>query len=105
MSRGEELMGVRIVGVVPVGVTAAGVVLVGVRTTGVLLREAQERACGSRPPEDVIMSERADMRDGECTLEPRLAGAAVGLVTGGAAGSRGVLMEVRGREVGGLRSG
>lgn len=98
MSRGEELMGVRMVGVVLVGVTAAGVVLVGVSTTGVLLREAQERACGARSPEDVIMSERADMSDGEWTLEPGRAGVVV-------VGSRGVLMLVSGSEVGGLRSG
>lgn len=105
MSLGEELIGVRIVGVVPVGVRAAGVVLVGVSTTGVLLREAQERACGSRSPEEVIMSERASMRDGELTLEPRLVGTAVGLVMEGAVGSRGELMVVRGRDVGGLGSG
>lgn len=101
MSRGEELMGVRMVGVVLVGVTAAGVVLVGVSTTGVLLREAQERACGVRSPEDVIMSERADMSDGEWTLEPGRAGVVPVVVVG----SRGVLMLVSGSEVGGLRSG
>ena len=65
MSRGEELMGVRIVGVVLEGVTAAGVVLVGVSIIGVLLREAQERAWGSRILDEVIMSESADMSDGE----------------------------------------
>ena len=101
MSRGEELMGVRTVGVVLQGVTAAGVVFVGVSITGVLLREAQERACGSWLP--VIMSDSADMRDGEWTLEARVAGDGAGVEVRMQAVSRGVLMEVSGRDVGGLR--
>lgn len=105
MSRGEELMGVRMVGVVLEGVTAAGVVLVGVSTTGVLLREAQERAWGSRSPDEVIMSESANMRDGELTLEPRRAGDGAGVEVRVVVKSKGVLMEVSGREVGGLRIG
>lgn len=42
ISRGEELMGVRTVGVLLLGVRSAGVVLVGVNTKGVLLRDPQD---------------------------------------------------------------
>lgn len=70
ISRGEELTGVRIVGVLLVGVRIAGVVLVGVRATGVLLSDdVQVVVCWSVSLDSVIISDRANIRDGEWMLE------------------------------------